>query len=532
MPIKRLKIIVIVIFMVTSLIVYPRYTECKDKHPYGGTLVWGSKNLPTIINPVLTTHSISINLMGIIMNRTIRVNSEREIEPDLAERWEISDDGLTYTFYLRKGVRFHDGVEFTAEDIQFTIDEIINSKNNSPHRSRFALIKKIDVVDRHILKIILSNPFPTFLYNLAQVEIAPKHILEGEDLKNASFNYAPVGTGPFKFKSWDKDTNQIEVVANPDYFEGRPYLDKVIAKIYPDSSHLWSAIMRQEIDLITFINGQDSNILKKDPYFRTYKVGMNFYSAILFNLEDPILKDITVRRAIAHAINRGALIDSTFSGGLESVGPFHPSSPGFDPNVKAIEYDPGKAKFELMRRGWSDLNGDGILEKDGMDLEIRMLVDEKSDIYRDLVLLIRQQLSEIGMKIQVQLYHDENDLTNEYLEKNKPQAWLRFFDGYGTDGGDSVKSWYSLSNEFGKLWKYKNEEVDALFEQTRASLKISDCADIYKKMHELIYNDQPACFLFFIVTHHAIADKFNNIDEFLGTFMPMHTLQDWYISEN
>ncbi|MCK5215005.1 MAG: hypothetical protein KAR05_06595, partial [Candidatus Omnitrophica bacterium] len=272
MSVKKRKNTAFFILMIISTITFPRHIKAQDKpvyknrifsanqslqenrpphrnHPYGGTIIWGARQEPTIINPILTTHTVSLDLMNIIFNHLIRINSQGEIESCLAKSWEISTDGLMYTFYLKRGVKFHDGIECTSEDVQFTYRQLIDSQNNSPYRFHFELIQEIEVLNKYALRIILSKPFPPLLFKLAAREIVPKHILEGEDLKKTSFNYHPIGTGPFKFKSWDRETNQIELVANPDYFEGRPYLDKIIVKIYPNSSQLWSAIMRQEIDL-------------------------------------------------------------------------------------------------------------------------------------------------------------------------------------------------------------------------------------------------------------------------------------------
>ena len=555
MSVKARKTTVFSIFMIISILAFPRHIKAQDKpvyknrifsanqflhenrpphrtHPYGGTLVMGARNIPTIINPILTTHTVSADLTSIIFNTLVRVNSTGEIEPNLAENWQISTDGLMYTFYLKRGIKFHDGIECTAEDVQFTYRQLIDSQNNSPYRFHFELIQEIEVLNKYALRIILSKPFPPLLFKLADREIVPKHILEGEDLQKTSFNYHPIGSGPFKFKSWDRETNQIELVANPDYFEGRPYLDKIIVKIYPDSSHLWSAIMRQEIDLILYLNDEDYQIIKKDPAFKTYKISWDKYWAIAYNLNDAILHDQEIRRAIAFGINRKKIMEKISISGIESTGPFHPKSIGFNPGVKPLEYNPVKAKMNLMHRGWHDVDGDGILEKNKVDLEIRLLVNESSKIYKKMAVLIRQQLAEIGIKTKIIFYKDENVLNKGFLERNRPQAWLRFFKGFGLDPYEAAGSWYSVSTEFCKAWDYKNEEIDRLFKSGRVIKDENARAELYKNIHKIIYDEQPACFLFFPSISHAVSAKIEETNEFFNTYMPVYTMKDWYISDN
>ena len=530
----RNKTIVFLLIMNLTM-VFPSRTEAKEKFlkgRYGGTLVMGAREIPTKINPIFTTHTVSLDLMNLIFDHLIRMGTKGKIEPSLAESWENSEDGLIYTFYLKEGVKFHDGVELTAKDVKFTYEQILDPKNESPYRSHFELIEKIEIIDKYIVKFVLSDPFPIFLTKLAYREIVPKHILEGQELRNTSFNYSPIGTGPFKFSSWDRDTDQIELVANEDYFEGRPYLDKIIVKIYPEGYGLWPAFMREEVDFIMFIDHEDYKVIEKDPALRGYKIPWDKYCAIAYNIEDPVLRDKEVRRAIAQSINRKEIIEAVFPGGIESIGPFHPETEGFNREVKLLEYDPMKAKIDLMHRGWIDEDNDGILEKNGRELEIKMLVDERSDLYKKMALIIRQQLAEVGIKIVMQLYKDEEELTKEYLNEKKPQAWLRFYNGSSNHPYEAVGSWYSLSSEFGKIWNYKNDEVDRLFELCRVSIDKNKKLESYRAIHKMVYEDQPACFLFFPVSYHAISSKLKNTDEYFSIDMPVYTMKNWYISEN
>ncbi len=508
---------------------YPENRLSLPGHPpYGGTLLWGTTNPPTIINPILTQHSVSASLMGLLFDSLVRIDSQGNIVPGLARTWTVSPDGREYTFYLKKGIYFHDGIECTAEDVKFTYETIGNPKNQSPWKTNTELVSQWEVIDRYTFKVTLPESSIPLLNNLVR-EIAPKHILKNQDLASTSFNFHPVGTGPFKFKEWDLETNQIELEANPDYFEGRPYLDRIIVKSYPDNSSLWAALMRHEVDFVQFINSEDYSVLENDPTYKIYKINSGAYCAIDYNLKAPILADIEVRKAIVYGIDIKKLMAAVSGDGIVSTGPFHPESQGFNADIKPLAYNPLKAKITLMHQGWRDVDGDGILEKGGQPLEIRLLVDAKRDYYKRMAMEIRQQLSEIGIKIKILLYENENELTAEYISVDKPQAWLRFFQGLGNDMNEAVGSWYSLSSQFGKLWNYKNKEVDLLFESARTTQDQKEKIRRYQSLHKMIYEKQPACFLFFPASFCAISARFENTDAFFCRHMPNYVIKDWYM---
>lgn len=527
------KIIFLSVLIMLSPVIIPIQNELlgEQDERYGGTLVWGVCNKPTIINPIFTTQSASASLQDLIFNKLIRWNSQGDIEPDLAKGWDISDDGLVYTFYLKKGIRFHDGVECTAEDVKFTFDKIIDPQVKSPFCSFFHLVKEFKVIDRYTFQAILTKPSASFIYRFIR-EIAPKHLLEQADLKNTRFNFHPIGTGPFKFKEWTAD-NQIILEYNRDYYKGRPYLDKIIVKTYSDSRELWTALMRQEVDLVLFLEREDYEIVKNDPAFKTHALAVDSYYAMVYNLDDPILSDKKIREAIAHAVNRKSLIKRiAFGYGVECSGPFYPDSFGFNPEVKPFGFNPDKASELLFEAGWKDIDQDGILEKDGKELEIRMLVDRRNDIYRRTAMLLRQQLQEVGIKLIVQLYSDEKMLTQEFLTQNRPQAQLKLL-STGVDPDHVAAYWISRAPErIYNLWKYNNPKVERYFFVGKISQNNGRRKWVYKEIYRFIYQDQPACFLFFPVWFHAVSSRFKNVDGFFNLSMPFYTLKDWRINKN
>ena len=494
---------------------------------YGGTLVWGTINPPTIINPVLTSHSVSSTLLDLLFDPLVRINGQGRVIPALAQSWDISKDGLVYTFHLRRHVYFHDGIECSADDVKFTYEAIRAPSNKSTWRTGTELVKEWRVIDPYTLQVMLAQPMPDLILKLFR-DILPKHLYEHTNMLDNLHNYLPVGTGPFRLLSWDRDTNEITLAANNTYFEGRPFLDNIIIKTYQDNSSLWAALMRTEVDLVRFLNHQDYEVLKKDPTFKTYQIFSGMYFAIIYNIHDAVLSDYDVRHAISYAIDRQTLMQETGMYGVESNGPFYPQSPGFNPKVEAASYQPLKAQSILTRRGWK-LNNEGLFEKRGQPLVLTMLVNHNRPNYRQMALVLRQQLSEVGIGLKIVFYDDESQLTKDYLARVKPQMWLRMFLGRSYDPSNMTDSWYSYSSEFGRLWKYHNSTVDRLFELARTLPYGSPRHEIYQRIHALIYQDQPACFLFFPLTYHAVAARVANTDDFFTLYMPEYQLKDWFI---
>jgi peptide/nickel transport system substrate-binding protein len=496
---------------------------------YGGTLVWGTRNPPTTMNPILTSHGVSSSLMGLIFNSLVRIDSRGEVVPDLAQTWEVAENGLEYIFYLRRDVIFHDGEPFTAWDVKFTYEMIKDPRNNSPWRIHTDLIDSWDVVDPYTLKLRLLKPFPLILKKLIR-EIVPQHILIKQDLQTTSFNEHPIGTGPFRFKTWDREKDLIILEANSQYFDGRPYLDRIKIMIYPDNNLLWTALLRKEIDLVKFISHRDYQVIREDASFRSYIVKSGMYCAVIYNMSDPILSSIQVRKAIAHSINRQSLIDLVWEGaGEESPGPFHQDSPAYDPQVRPLLYDPMQARQLLAMDGWKDSDQDGVLERDGQQLELKLLIDQRHDMYSRMAAVLRQQLAVVGIKLKVILLGDEAELNEAFLKKHGVQAWLRFFQGGMVEPYDACVAWYSLTSQPGSPWQYRNPTFDQLYEQARTISDEKTRYELYQRMHRLIYEDQPACFLFFPLSYHAVSSRVQNTDALFTPHMPDYVIKDWFL---
>ncbi len=509
--------------------VYSHNTDCLTDR-YGGTLVWGICHHPTLINPLFTTHSVSMALLELLFNGLVRIDARGEIEPDLAERWDISDSGRIYTFYLRKGVRFHDGIECTAEDVKYTYDLLCDETVASPFKPVLELIENTRAKERYVFEVALKEASPDFISRFTK-EILPRHILENTDIRSSSFNFHPVGTGPFCFVNWNS-RDEIELRYNPDYHEGRPYLDTIMIRPYAAAGEIWSALMRGEVDFCGFIEQRNYEIIRNDPAFTTYSFPVDGFYGLVYDLKDDTLSDIKVRQAIARGLDIDELIRRVSSGyGKQCHGPFYQEGIGADQEKKPDAYDPLSARQLLAQAGWNDTNNDQILEKEGRQLELRVLVDKRDELYKKMIMVIRQQLQVLGIKVRAVFYVDDKELEMKCAGPEKPNAHLTILMA-GLKACQAAAYWDSrYSQRSCRVWLYKNQKVDALFKKAETCQDPARARDIYKQIHALICEEQPVCFLYFPFNFHAVSARIGNTDSFFSLNMPEYTMKDWYLKE-
>jgi peptide/nickel transport system substrate-binding protein len=279
-----------------------------------GILRFGLGGEVSVLNPILSTDTASSAVEGLIFSGLVKVNEKLEMIPDLAERWAVSRDGKTWVFYLKKNVKWHDGVEFTAEDVKFTFDAILNPKINSVRRSDYIIDGqpiKFRVIDKFTLQAILPKPFAPFLTHTG-MGIIPRHLLEGKDINTAEFNRKPVGTGPFKFREWQTG-DHVTLVRNPDYYSGNPLLAGVNFKIIPDENSQLVALEAGEID-DAGIPPKDYSRMKAVKGIKVFEYDALLYTYLGFNQANPKFADKRVRQALAYATDKNQLVSLIFRG--------------------------------------------------------------------------------------------------------------------------------------------------------------------------------------------------------------------------
>lgn len=480
---------------------------------YGGTITIGHSTKPSIINPILTTSSISANLMDLIFNRLITPHSREVVVPSLAERWETEDDGRIWTFYLRDDVYFHDGHPLKADDVAFTYRAILDPRNNSHYASYYKEVYRLETEGDYIFRVILKEKDALLIDKMTR-PIAPKHLLKDVDLEGADFNRHPVGSGPFKFENWTDD-DTITLVANENYFEkGKPFLDKLIFKRFRSSLAALSAVNKEEID-ITF--GLLTDIESVHPSFSIYPVPMPGYYALFFNLKEPPFSDIRVRKALSLAIDKEAIIKDQLKGYSKiCTGPFDMNSWAYNPKVRPTPFDPKKA-VSLLKEANFSVRDDRILDKNGEPLEIELSISQSApEIVRKIAVAVKMHLAKIGVKLNLKKTEDESF-----------QTTLRMINTAG-DVDKIYRFWHSSSA--GNL-SYQNQLVDELLEKGRRTTDLQKRKEIYHEIHKLIAKDYPALFIASVNEFVCANYRIKWIENVLQTYSVFDTISDWQIAK-
>ena len=322
-------------------------------------LFYATSTEPLGLDPALVDDNDSGNVACNIYESLLRFKpTTTEVEPCLAESWTISDDGLVYTFNLRKGVKFHDGTPFNAEAVKFNIDRQM-PENLVPKMSYaplvFGDVKSTEVVDEYTVRITLKKPSTPFLNNMAMCFAAP--IASPAALKQYNNNLMehPVGTGPYKLVAWDRG-QQLILTTNEDYWGPKPKIQNVIYRIMKETSARVVAINNGEVDVI---NGIDSNVIDqlKAGGTQIFEAEGNNVNYMVYNCrEGYITADREVRKALAQAINVPELVQSLYKEYAAPAYSFFPTfMMGYDPNVKSPAYDPEAAKKVLAEKGITEL---------------------------------------------------------------------------------------------------------------------------------------------------------------------------------
>src|SRR3990170_2193069 len=253
---------------------------------YGDTVVEGSIGEATNLIPMLASDSASHSIAGLIINGLLKYDKDVRLVGDLAESWEVSQGGLQITFKLRRNVRWHDGHPFTARDVLFGFQTIINPNTPTAYAEDFRQVKKAEALDDYTFRVTYEKPFAPALSSWGNLVVLPKHLLEGKDITKSELARRPIGTGPYRFREWIS-RDRVILEANPDYFEGRPYIDRYVVRVIPDLATMFLELKVGGLELMGLTPIQYER-QTDDPFFRQnfrkYRYLANAYTYLGYNL--------------------------------------------------------------------------------------------------------------------------------------------------------------------------------------------------------------------------------------------------------
>ena len=487
------------------------YAAEEDK--YGDAIVVASSGDARTFVPILASDSASSDICGFVFNGLVKYDKNIELVGDLAESWDIEDEGKTIIFHLRKGVRWHDGRAFTSRDVEFTYKKLIDPNVRTPYSGDFERVKDFVLVDDHTIRITYKEPFAPALSSWG-IPVMPEDLLKNEDLNKTKFSRSPIGTGPYKFKSW-KTGDKIELVSNHDYFEGRPYIDRYIYRIIPDEATTFLELQAQGVDMslltpLQFTRQTDNKVFV--THYNKFKYQSFGFTYMGYNLSDPRFQDVRVRRAINYAVNKKEIIDAIFFGLARiTTGPFVPDSWAYNKDVLPAPYDTIEAKRLLTEAGWIDADGNGWIEKDGKEFEFTVLVNQGNAERQRSAELMQKQLKSVGIRMKIRVI-EWSSLICEFIEKRRFEAVLMGW--FLSRDPDCYDIWHSSKTRRGEFnfVGYKNERVDKLLEEGRRTFDRSKRAEIYHEIHKLIYEDQPYLFLYTADALPIVNSRFKGVE--------------------
>ena len=471
----------------------------------GGQLKYGSLQEPNTLNPLLSDLLATAEVGKLVFSGLVITGDKGEWLPDLAvevpttANGGVTADGLTVTYRLRPGVTWHDGTPFTADDVKFTWQLIMNRQVNIVARDGYDRISAIDTPDKNTVIVRFREFYAPYLTLFTT--ILPKHKLENEsNINKASFNRAPIGTGPFKFKEWQV-AESIRFEANPAYYRGKPVLDSIIYRVIPDANILLTQLKAGELDVVSNIGFSYLEQIKAVNGIRTVITPTMIWEHMDFNLDNPLFQDVRVRKAIASAIDRQAIIDNVLKGASgPAYGDQSPLSWAYNPMQQPPARDVNAARELLGQAGWQP-GADGIMINNNKKLAFSLTVPTGNKLREQTAQKIAEQLKEIGIVVEVRpldtaLFFADT-LKNRQFE-TAMYAWVAGLDP------DNLNLWHSRkipsrANAYdGQNYPgWRNPEIDKLSETGVRTIDVGARKDIYFRIQELLREECPVVPLYF-----------------------------------
>jgi len=456
------------------------------------TLVYGRGGDSTSLDPITTTEGetfkVTINIFENLVNYG---KQDTTLHPGLAKSWEVSPDGLTYTFHLRQGVKFQDGTDFNADAVVFNFNRWMNGDEKQfPYYTMFGgfkkdpghVIKEVKAVDQNTVQFILKRPMAPFLKNLA---MSPFGIASPTAVKKwgDKFREHPVGTGPFKFVEW-KQNDRIVLEKNPDYWQkGLPKLNKIIFRVIPENTARLNALANGEIDVMDGLNPSDEATVKANKNLQIIKRPSMNVGYLGFTVTRKPFDNKLVRQALSYAIDKKAIIKAFYGGqAIPAKNPMPPSIEGYNDAVQDYPYDLEKAKQLLAQAGYP--NGFS------MDLWAMPVARPYMPEGMKIAEVIQEDLSKIGVKAKIQSVDWAT-----YLQKATKGDFDAYMLGWTGDNGDPDNFLYALldkdsigSNNYSR---YDNPQVHDLLIKAQQETDQTKRNDLYKQAQQIIHDDAP-----------------------------------------
>lgn len=464
----------------------------QDRPKKGGTLTIGRSHDADTLYPGKSTGLSAIATNFFLYDALVLHDFDMKIRPALAERWEVSPDGLTWTFHLKKGVKFHCGAPLTAQDVKEHFDRWIDPKQAFPTRAKVAALQETRVIDDHTIVCKLKNPTLVFLNNISQTEWAYASIPHWKHVAQHGKDYGVVpattcGTGPFKMKEWVKD-DRIELLRFDEYAWGSPvydntgpaHVDRLVLRTIPEDASRAAELETGGIDLDIDVAPQHISRLEGKGVKIT-SIPRLSSNHIGFNTEKEVFKDIRVRRAVAHAVNREQIVQFIMKGQADvSAGFLHPLVPGATPKEEMrkfmSEFNLDKSRRLLTEAGWTP-GPDGIRQKDGKPLRVTLYVF--TELHERIVTPVQATLREVGVDMQIRRL-EAAAFTAATRAGDHDMRFIPMI----YSSADFVYFFVSAAIPSPNTVRWRDDRTDTLFNVTQTTLKESERIKAFQALEQ------------------------------------------------
>ncbi len=489
------------------------FSLTKSVPAQGGTYTEGIVGEPSYINPVIAQSAeVNADMVQLVYSGLFSYDERGRIRENLAERYELVDEGKKYIVSLRRGVKWHDGRDFSADDVLFTVRTLQDPAYKSPLRANWQGVE-VSKEDEYRVVFSLKKAYFDFLENLT-VGILPKHVWEGiapEKFALTDINLNPIGTGPFRVEGFKKDSNGVilsyELRSFQDYFEGAPFIQKLVLYFYRSEDELLSAYNRREVlGMSNVSSGKLSAVSEKKDVTVRELIQPRVFAVFLNEKKSVPLADERVRKALAFATDREAIVRQVLHGfGTQSFSLFSPIMNAYSSAGEAYQFRPDEAEKVLEEAGWN-VNDDGVREKNGVRLEFEISTPNWSEIV-ETAHLLSEQWNRVGARVSVRVLDNISD-AQRTIRSREYSALL-----YGlamTFEPDPYSFWHSeQTGEFESNFSmFGDKRADELLSNARETLDANVRSGMYREFQEILAGKMPAVFLYsptyLYVTHQSV----------------------------
>ena len=512
----------------------------------GGRIIIGVQQEPEMLSEILNSMATNNMVCNLIFSKFVKYDDRFQLIPDLIreiptlENGGISADHRVYTYHLRSGVRWHDGRPLTSRDVRFTFDVIMDPKVNVESREGWEAVASLDTPDDTTVVFHLQRPYPDFVGETFFDEpVLPEHLLRestGERFHAARFHRAPVGSGPFAFKSWTPGSH-LELVANHDYYGEGPYLDAIIFKFIPNENTLLVQLKTGEIDAFDNANINFMSQLEAISGVRIYRTPMLMYEHLDMNTENPILADRRVRRALSFATHKAEIAERIYNGlVVEARLDEFEKSPYYSPAAaERATYDTAAARRLLHEAGWRDTDGDGIVDRHGKPLKLSITASAGQPNRERTELVLREQYRAIGIDIEIRNYgptvlygtYEDGGILKRGEFDIAMYAWLSTPE---PSRREALYSATSVPPQGQNHPRFRHEELTRLLEQGSTETDGPKREAIYQRVQEILVDEAPVIPLFWYTAVDPVTERLQNFRPNATQSADTWNASTWYLA--